>query len=142
MQIRVSLMEGEIPQKKGKVGKISNWLTVVALVSIFCLGPLIETPGVYDSSLIQRLDALGGCDLKDRLLGYFTPTPKYILSTGGTFLNVVHSATIPACDYPLSWPSLARLIESAYGRSPAKISIDSALKVRAPPLFLSDKSTL
>ncbi len=133
---------GKTPQKKAKAWKISNGLLVLALVSVFGLGPIIHTAWVNDSTPVQRLDPSGSYDLKGRLLGRFTPTPKYILRAWGTFPSAAHFATVSDYDYLLAQPSLACLIESAHGRFHAAILVDPTLQVRAPPAFLSDKSTL
>lgn len=135
-------MRGENPQKQAKAWKISNGLLVFALASVFCLGPIIHPSRGNDSTPIQRLGSLGNYDLKDRLLGYITPTPNYALRSAGTFLSTAHYATISDNNHLLERPSLARLIESASRRFQAEIKMDSTLKVRAPPLFFSDKSIL
>lgn len=135
-------MKGEYPQKKAKGWKICNGLLALALISVFCLGHLVPNSRPYDSTPNQRFNSFGSCDLKDRLLAYFTPNPIYILRSAGSLINSEHFAAICDYDYLLSRPSLARLIESASGRFQTEIKMDSTLKVRAPPLFFSDKSIL
>jgi hypothetical protein len=132
-------LKGEKSRKKTKVWKITSGLMVLSLVSLVCLGPIIQASRVSGSLPVQELDALCSYDLKDRLLGYFIPTPNYILGAAGSLLSSLHSATIPFFDNPVSPPFFARLIDSAHGIFPAAISVESALKVRAPPL-LSGKS--
>ncbi len=129
-------------QERGNPGKIIKTVTALALVSVFCLGPIIQHSRVHDSIFIQKLDLLGSGELNDRLLLYFTPKLNYRLSAAGTSLQILHSATIPVFDYSLPRPSLTCLTESDHGRFHAAIFADSAIKIRAPPSFLLNPSIL
>ncbi len=128
-------MKGKNPLKKETLWKISNGFLVLALAGVFCLGHLIPISRSYESTPHQRFNSFGSCDLKDRLLGYFTPKPNYIFRSEGFLLNASHFAAISDSDYFLSRPLLARLIEFNQDRYRAVILADSTLKGRAPPFF-------
>jgi len=127
-------MTGENPQKKMKNG---YRLIALVLMGAFCLGPVLPASWAHEATLTQKLHANGGWDLAP---GYFTPASNYLLRAAGPFLKAGHFAAISACGFQLSKPSPARLIESASGKYHGAAPVNSPLKVRAPPLSLSDRS--
>ncbi len=136
----VSIISVKQPAKqarpKGTKRRISVCAVTLLLLTVTCLAPSSQILGACDSIHMPASNGLPNVALQNRLVGSIALIKA--LRTTGSFFHIVNSATISANDLPLA-RSLPRMIELSQESLSTSKSVDSAIKVRAPPFhILSD----
>jgi hypothetical protein len=106
-------MKAQKQHRRGKAWWVGNQLVMFLLLSAIFLANFPQTPGSYDSMLLNRMGLAPSLVTQNRL---FRPA----ISTNGirktsVFFHAFQYGTISSIDFPVTLPSVSRLIRSPLG---------------------------
>jgi hypothetical protein len=126
--------------KNTKRYKTSSGLTVLVLLSIFCVVSFSRVSNACDVLVLQSPE-FGGCTLQTHTLDHLAPPSMHAFRTSGTVFNDVPPAKASPFTFSIAQASLSGFIEPIQRELPESASLKFTLQGRAPPSFLPGKTS-